>query len=70
MNDYPNMSYCMFGNTKLAMEQLLSAMHDCADINELELRRDEYRAFQELAMLCDAFLSKAEQLMETEYCEE
>ena len=62
MSNYPNMSYCAFENTHLAMGQLLGMMSQVDCLKELGLSRDELRAFHNLKALCDEFLEGAEGL--------
>ena len=62
MSNYPNMSYCAFENTTLAMGQLLGMMSQVDCLKELGLSRDELRAFHNLKALCEQFLEGAEDL--------
>ena len=62
MSNYPNMSYCAFENTTLAMGQLLGMMSQVDCLKELSLSRDELRAFHNLKDLCEQFLEGAEGL--------
>ena len=54
MSDYPNMSYCMFNNTRLAMEQLVEFFWQCDDdLQEtLEVRDEELYNMEQLESLC------------------
>jgi hypothetical protein len=62
MSNYPNMSYCAFSNTTLAMRQILNMMREVDSLPELDLSRDEFRAFRELQDLCAQFIEGAEDL--------
>jgi len=62
MSNYPNMSYCAFENTTLAMGQLLGMMQQVDSLQELDLSRDELRAFHNLKALCEQFLEGAQDL--------
>ena len=61
-SNYPNMSYCAFENTTLAMRQLLNMMRDVDSLQELDLSHEELRAFRELQLLCEEFAEGAEAL--------
>lgn len=58
--DYPNMSYCMFQNTRTAMQQLLYAMEEEGGELLADMSRDERRAFDELFGMCQAYTEMAE----------
>ena len=63
--DYPNMSYCMCGNTLAALEQIMTAMDEegaVAFVNELNM--DELRAFKELIHVAKLFSRCAERAVE------
>lgn len=67
---HPNMSYCMFQNTLLAMRQLLGAMEDEGVELLNDLSREERRAFDEMFNACESFTQLAEELQaEFEDCE-
>jgi len=57
---FPNMSYCMFQNTRAAMNQLLGAMEDEGGALLADMSADERRAFNELFNQCEAFLELAQ----------
>ena len=59
---FPNMSYCMFQNTRLAMNQLLGAMEDEGGALLTDMSADERRAFNELFNQCEAFLELAQDM--------
>lgn len=61
-SNYPNMSYCAFENTTLAMRQLLNMMREVDSLQELDLSHEELRAFRELQDLCELFAEGAEAL--------
>ncbi len=66
MSNYPNMSYCMCGNTLLALRQVLDAMQAQGPMFLQEMSRDERRAFQELFNTCEDFLTASEELQDEE----
>lgn len=69
MSNYPNMSYCMFQNTVLAMRQLLAAMNEDGAELLADMSRDERRAFEELFHACEDYMTQAEALTESEHQE-
>lgn len=62
MRDYPNMSYCMCGNTLLALRQILDAMEEEGPQFLQDLNRDELSAYKQLFHACESFIETAEQL--------
>lgn len=58
----PSMSYCMFQNTTLEMDQILGAMEESSTLADLKLRGYERDAFFQLAEQCKQFLALAEDL--------
>ena len=67
MNHYPNMSYCMFENTNLAIDQLILAMREAQDegpeavlefVNDMNSR--ERDAFQEIAAMARDLIAEVE----------
>ena len=58
----PSMSYCMFQNTTLEMDQILGAMEESSILADLKLRGYERDAFYQLAEQCRKFLALAEEL--------
>ena len=58
----PSMSYCMFQNTTLEMDQILGAMEESSTLADLKLRGYERDAFFQLAEQCKQFLALAEEL--------
>jgi len=67
MNHYPNMSHCMNSNTLLALDQILSTMDEDGDMEFLkDLSRDERRAFEELARVCEQFVKRANRTLDRE----
>ena len=58
----PSMSYCMFQNTTLEMDQILGAMEESSTLADLKLRGYERDAFYQLAEQCRNFLALAEEL--------
>lgn len=71
MSNYPNMSYCMFQNTNGALHQILNAMVDAEEDDELgkflaELSQEERRACRWLAENCRDFLEILEQAEDEE----
>ena len=66
MSNYPNMSYCMNGNTLAALKQVLEAMDSEGPAFLKEMSREERRAFEELFHYCESFLTMSEELVEQE----
>ena len=64
MSNYPNMSYCMNGNTLLALRQVVEAMNEEGPMFLREMSREERRAFEELFSMCEDFMSLSEELQE------
>ena len=64
MSNYPNMSYCMCQNTVLAMHQIMNAMDADGPLFLQEMSKDEHRAYLELFNLCEAFLTRSEEMHE------
>lgn len=60
MRNYPNMSYCMFNNTKLAMDQLAEFMIEADQDDVLDISDDELRAMRELVGYCEQYIRLAE----------
>lgn len=60
MSNYPNMSYCMFQNTQMAMDQLITFMQEADQDDMLDMSRDELRAMQELFGYCEQYMRLAE----------
>ena len=61
MSNYPNMSYCMFQNTQMAMDQLITFMQEADQDDMLDMSKDELRAMQELFGYCEQFRKLAEE---------
>ena len=60
MSDYPNMSYCMVGNTLAALEQIMDAMDEQGAVEFVkDLNMDELRAFNELMHVANLFSRRA-----------
>lgn len=64
MRDYPNMSYCMFQNTVMAMEQLNTFLAQADGEEVLDIRREELRALMDMYNQCESFLNLADDFME------
>ncbi len=62
MSNYPNMSYCMNGNTLMALRQVLEAMESEGPMFLREMSKDEYRSYKELFNACESFLTLSEEL--------
>ena len=60
MSNYPNMSYCMFQNTKMAMDQLAEFMIEADFDDVLDISEDELRAMRELVGYCEQYIRLAE----------
>ena len=61
MSNYPNMSYCMFQNTQMAMDQLVTFMQEADQDDMLDMSKDELRAMRELFGYCEQYLRLAEE---------
>jgi|SanBayMetagenome_1026888.scaffolds.fasta_scaffold01962_8 hypothetical protein len=61
MSNYPNMSYCMFQNTRMAMDQLAEFMQEADMDDVLDISDDELRAMRELHGYCEQYIRLAEQ---------
>ena len=58
--NYPNMSYCMCGNTLAALEQIMDAMDEQGAVAFVkDLNMDELRAFNELMHVANLFSRRA-----------
>lgn len=66
MSNYPNMSYCMFENTNLAMEQITLALQEASSLKDLDLSRSEVRASEELYQACQAYIQMMDSLTDAE----
>lgn len=62
MSNYPNMSYCMCGNTLMALRQVLEAMESEGPMFLREMSKDEYRSYKALFDMCESFLTASEEL--------
>lgn len=60
MRNYPNMSYCMFQNTRAAMDQLAEFMQEADFDDVLDISRDELVAMRELVGYCEQYIRLAE----------
>lgn len=60
MSNYPNMSYCMFQNTKMAMDQLAEFMQEADMDDHLDISKDELSAMRELVGYCEQYIRLAE----------
>ncbi len=60
----PSMSYCMFENTTIEMDQILETMEEAITLKDLDLNRSEKAAFDRLVDQCQAFLRLADHLIE------
>jgi len=61
---YPNMTYCMFQNTRAALQQLLYAMEEDGGALLEDMSTEERRAFDELAGMCTAYTQMAEDTLQ------
>lgn len=61
MSNYPNMSYCMFQNTKLALDQVNEFMIEADEDDMMDMSRDEVRAMRELVGYCEQYLQLVEE---------
>ncbi len=76
MTSYPNMSYCMFQNTRLAMEQLIEAMNEAVSqgpegIREFfqDMDRSEKQALSDIFNMCEDYMNLADELEEAKESE-
>lgn len=60
----PNMSYCMFHNTRAAMQQVIWAMEQQGADLLADMHEDERRAFDALMQLCETYNQLAEEVQE------
>lgn len=60
MSNYPNMSYCMFENTQLAMDQLATFLQEADQDDMLDISKSELRAMRELVGYCEQYLRLVE----------
>ena len=58
----PSMSYCMFENTTLEMNQILGAMEDAESFADLNLNEYERVAFFQLMRQCAKFIGYAREM--------
>ena len=59
-SNYPNMSYCMFQNTLLALSQVNVFMMSADEDDYLDISDDELRAMDDLKGYCIQFLREVE----------
>jgi hypothetical protein len=69
----PSMSYCMFENTTLEMDQILNSLDEALERGQdLKLSRDEQYAYDRLVFQCKRFLRfqdlKAEEVNLADSC--
>jgi hypothetical protein len=60
MSNYPNMSYCMFENTQLAMDQLATFLQEADQDDMLDISKSELRAMRELVGYCEQYIRLVE----------
>ena len=60
----PSMTYCMFENTSAEMEQVLDAMREARDIEDLDMNTYEQLAFHVLYNQAKFFVRTYERLAE------
>lgn len=63
MSNYPNMSYCMFENTHAALIQVLDALRDAEEKNDLlgfynRLSHQERNAVTHLRYACEEYFDR------------
>jgi hypothetical protein len=73
MQNYPNMSYCMYENTVLALQQILDDLQEAVQNNTSNesyrkglCSRQEAESFDRIKYMCNCVLSSLEEL---ELCE-
>ena len=59
-SNYPNMSYCMFQNTRMAMDQVNTFIMEANEDDCLDISDDELRAMEDLKGYCIQFLREVE----------
>lgn len=60
----PNMSYCMFENTAGDLSQVVEAMYEAREIDDLDLNGYEQEGFRDLYRLCKAYIKEFDRLAE------
>ena len=58
----PSMSYCMFENTTIEMNQCVGSMIDAGTIDDLDLNEYEQSAFQLMYEQCKRYITEYERL--------
>lgn len=58
------MTYCMFENTAGELSQVLEAMYEAIEIDDLDLGYHEQEGFRELYMLCKEYIKEYQRLAE------
>ncbi len=61
MSNYPNMSYCMFENAQMAMDQLATFLQEADQDDMLDISKSELRAMRELVGYCEQYLRLVEE---------
>jgi hypothetical protein len=59
-SNYPNMSYCMFQNTRMAMDQVNTFIMEADEDDCLGISDEELRAMEDLKGYCIQFLREVE----------
>ena len=59
-SNYPNMSYCMFQNTRMAMDQVNTFIMEADEDDCLDVSEDELCAMDDLKGYCIQFLREVE----------
>lgn len=62
-----SMSYCMFENTQIEMEQVVSAMRQADSIEGLDFSSYEMSAFEQLNSLCKRYMKEYNRLSGEDY---
>ena len=57
-----NMSYCMFENTAGDLSQVVDAMYEAREIDDLDLGYHEKEGFEALYRLCKAYIKEYERI--------
>ena len=60
----PSMSYCMFENTSLELDQVVDAMEEAVTWEDLDLNEYEERAKSKLYDLCESYINQFKRLEE------
>ena len=63
----PSMSYCMFENTSMELDQVIEAMENAESLDELDLNDYERSSFYGMYKQARTFLAEHERLLNKEH---